>query len=86
MGNHEFDHGVEGIVPFLEHIHAKVIVANIDDEDEPTIQGKYEKTLVIDRYGRKIGIIGIIISNVDVRILSSLLKMYMSKFVVSNLM
>lgn len=45
-----------------------MIVANIDDSDEPTFQGKYQKYVVIDRYDRKIGVIGIILSTVNVRI------------------
>lgn len=57
-----------GAVPFMEALESPVIVANIDDTDEPTFQGKYQKYVVIDRYDRKIGIIGIILSTVNVRI------------------
>uniref|UniRef100_A0A182SZ83 Calcineurin-like phosphoesterase domain-containing protein n=1 Tax=Anopheles maculatus TaxID=74869 RepID=A0A182SZ83_9DIPT len=60
LGNHEFDHGVEGLVPFLEAIHSPMVVANIDDRDEPTLQGMYQKSVVLDRGGRKIGVIGVI--------------------------
>lgn len=52
----------------MEALKSPVIVANIDDVDEPEFQGKYNRSIVIDRYGRKIGVIGIIISTVDVRI------------------
>lgn len=55
----------------MENINSPLIVANIDDNDEPTFQGKYKKSVVIERNGRKIGIIGIILSTVDVRMLSS---------------
>ncbi|XP_037916090.1 apyrase-like [Hermetia illucens] len=61
LGNHEFDHGVEGVVPFLETIKSPMIVANIDDSEEPTMQGKYNKSVIIDKYGRKIGVIGVIL-------------------------
>lgn len=44
-----------------------MIVANIDDTDEPSMQGKYNKSLIIDKYGRKIGIIGVIFSKTDVK-------------------
>ncbi|KAJ6635718.1 Apyrase [Pseudolycoriella hygida] len=65
IGNHEFDHGVEGLVPFLEDIKSEVVVANIDDSDEPTMQGKYKKSVIIDKYERKIGVIGVILSTTD---------------------
>lgn len=57
-----------GVVPFMEALESPVVVANIDDSDEPTFQGKYQKSVIIDRYERKIGIIGIILGTVDVRI------------------
>lgn len=68
LGNHEFDHGVEGVVPFMEAMESPIVVANIDDADEPTFQGKYQSSIVIDRYERKIGVIGIILGTVDVSI------------------
>lgn len=67
LGNHEFDHGIDGVAPFMEALESPVICANIDDADEPEFQEKYQKSIVIDRYGRKIGVIGIILGTVDVR-------------------
>lgn len=43
-----------------------MIVANIDDSQEPTFQNKYKKSIVIDRFGRKVGIIGVIIHTTNV--------------------
>uniref|UniRef100_U5EW72 Apyrase n=1 Tax=Corethrella appendiculata TaxID=1370023 RepID=U5EW72_9DIPT len=60
LGNHEFDHGIEGVVPFLETIKSPIVVANIDDRFEPTFQNKYLKSTVIEKGGRKIGIVGVI--------------------------
>ncbi|XP_062562831.1 apyrase-like [Armigeres subalbatus] len=60
LGNHEFDHGIAGVVPFLESLKSPIVVANIDDSEEPTMQGKYQKSVVIERGGKKIGIIGVI--------------------------
>ncbi|KAK9711182.1 5prime-nucleotidase, C-terminal domain [Popillia japonica] len=51
LGNHEFDHGIE--------------VANIDDSLEPTMQGLYEKSTIIERDGRKIGIVGVMLSTTN---------------------
>lgn len=38
IGNHEFDNKVEGVVPFLKYAKAPVVVTNIDDSEEPTLQ------------------------------------------------
>lgn len=66
LGNHEFDHWIPGVVPFLETIESPMLVCNIDDTDEPTMQGKYQKSMIIDRYDRKIGVIGVILSTTNV--------------------
>ncbi|XP_060664932.1 apyrase [Drosophila nasuta] len=61
LGNHEFDHGVEGVVPFLQTINTRMLVANMDCAHEPTMEGLYEKSQIIERGGRKIGLIGVIL-------------------------
>ncbi|XP_039958539.1 apyrase [Bactrocera tryoni] len=61
LGNHEFDHGIEGVVPFLESINSPMLVANMDARDEPDMQGKYQKSIIIERSNRKIGVIGVIL-------------------------
>lgn len=66
MGNHEFDNGIEGVVPYLKELDAPMLTANIDDSLEPTIQGLYKPSIVIERGGRQIGIIGIIIATTNV--------------------
>uniref|UniRef100_A0A336KUY8 apyrase n=1 Tax=Culicoides sonorensis TaxID=179676 RepID=A0A336KUY8_CULSO len=66
IGNHEFDDGIAGVVPFLEDIQSPMIVANIDSSDEPTFQGHYNHSLVIDKNGTKIGIIGVVLQSYDV--------------------
>nr|KAF7438278.1 hypothetical protein H0235_000669 [Vespula pensylvanica] len=38
IGNHEFDNKIAGLVPFLKAVKAPVVVTNIDDREEPTIQ------------------------------------------------
>lgn len=82
MGNHEFDRGIAGVVPFMEHLKSPVIVANIDDRDEPTFQGKYRKSIIIDKYKHKIGVIGAIFSSVDVSSYSKMVNL-LFKFNVS---
>ncbi|XP_070496371.1 apyrase-like [Chironomus tepperi] len=64
IGNHEFAHKIEGLVPFLKQLKSPVVAANIDDSEEPEIQNLYHKSVVIDRAGHKIGIIGAIYKTV----------------------
>ncbi|XP_044739289.1 apyrase isoform X2 [Chrysoperla carnea] len=65
IGNHEFDDGIDGLVPFIKSIKAPVVLANVDDSREPAIQGLYEKSTIITRENKKIGIIGVIIQEVN---------------------
>ncbi|KAJ8967992.1 hypothetical protein NQ314_002526 [Rhamnusium bicolor] len=62
LGNHEFDDKIAGVVPFIKALKHPVVVSNIDDSLEPSIQGLYTKSTVVERNGKKIGIIGVIIS------------------------
>ncbi|XP_028166539.1 apyrase-like isoform X1 [Ostrinia furnacalis] len=60
IGNHEFDDGPEGLAPYLSGLNAPVVAANMDSSEEPALQGLYKPHVVIERKGRKIGIIGLI--------------------------
>lgn len=61
LGNHEFAHRVEGLVPLLRMLKSPVVVSNIDDRLEPSMQGLFKKSHIVERSGRKIGIIGVIL-------------------------
>uniref|UniRef100_A0A336MEE1 apyrase n=1 Tax=Culicoides sonorensis TaxID=179676 RepID=A0A336MEE1_CULSO len=65
IGNHEFDHGIAEVVPFMKTIQSPMVVANIDSSDEPSFQGHYNHSLVIDKNGTKIGIIGVVLKSFD---------------------
>jgi 5'-nucleotidase len=65
LGNHEFDDGIKGAVPFIKSLKAPVIVSNINDTLEPDIQNVYQKSVVIERNGKKIGIIGVIVKTAN---------------------
>lgn len=65
IGNHEFDDGIAGLVPFLERIKSPVVVSNINDTNEPTLKGLYENSTIIIKDGRKIGVIGVILSSTN---------------------
>lgn len=66
LGNHEFDNGIEGVVPYLQHLEAPMVTANIIDDDEPTIQGLYQPSIIVEKNGRRIGIIGVIIASTNI--------------------
>ncbi|XP_055686001.1 apyrase [Lutzomyia longipalpis] len=61
LGNHEFDHQVSGVVPFLDTINSPIVIANVDATEEPTFDGKFTKSYVIEKYSRKIGVIGVML-------------------------
>lgn len=74
LGNHEFDDGVPGVVPFLKNLKAPMTVANIDSSLEPSMQGLYRNSTVIERNGTKIGVIGVILSTTDTIAVTGRLK------------
>ncbi|CAH0696760.1 unnamed protein product [Spodoptera exigua] len=61
LGNHEFDHGVEGLVPYLEHLNAPMLGANVNTELEPTMTPYIKNHVIVERKNRKIGIIGVLL-------------------------
>ncbi|XP_078036030.1 apyrase [Augochlora pura] len=74
LGNHEFDDGVAGVVPFLKNLQAPVVVANIDASLEPSMQGLYKNSTVIEKNGTKIGVIGVILSTTSTIAVTGRLK------------
>ncbi|XP_045503273.1 apyrase-like isoform X1 [Colias croceus] len=61
LGNHEFDHGIEGLLPYLYHLDAVMLGANVNTTFEPEL-GQYIKNhVIVERNNRKIGIIGILL-------------------------
>lgn len=67
LGNHEFDDSIEGIAPFLDVIKSPIVLANIDTTNEPTLQGKFQNSTVLQRGNRRIGIIGVLTSDTQVK-------------------
>ncbi|XP_045770767.1 apyrase-like [Maniola jurtina] len=59
IGNHEFDDGVAGLAPYLAALQAPIVVANIDTSLEPSLNGLYKPHIILERKGRRIGIIGL---------------------------
>lgn len=60
LGNHEFDEGTDGLVPFLNKADFPVLAANLDLSKEPKMASakSLKKSTVLDVLGTKIGVIG----------------------------
>jgi len=58
---------VAGVVPYVEGLGSPIVAANMDASQEPTLDGKFTPSVVIDREGTKIGIIGSVSKNTPVR-------------------
>ncbi|KAJ8711057.1 hypothetical protein PYW07_008299 [Mythimna separata] len=60
LGNHEFDDGIPGLVPYIKALKAPVVAANLISSKDSPMNGIYRPHLILERNGRKIGIIGLI--------------------------
>uniref|UniRef100_A0A182P8Z7 Apyrase n=1 Tax=Anopheles epiroticus TaxID=199890 RepID=A0A182P8Z7_9DIPT len=60
LGNHEFDLGVEGLVPFLNEVDFPVLVTNLDLSKTPEMQTtkSLQRSIVFTKAGVRIGVIG----------------------------
>ncbi|MEL7099534.1 MAG: bifunctional metallophosphatase/5'-nucleotidase [Pseudomonadota bacterium] len=58
VGNHEFNRGPEGLAEFIDAVNFPVLSANIDVSRSNALAGKVQKSVVIERGGERIGIIG----------------------------
>lgn len=66
IGNHEFSHRVEGLVPFLRALRSPVVACNVDASGEPQLTGLFQPSIVIRRGPQKIGIVGVTLENMSV--------------------
>lgn len=58
LGNHEFDDGVKGLVPFLKNQTVPFVVSNIDIQHTPELRGLYSPSVVLRVGDKRIGLIG----------------------------
>lgn len=58
FGNHEFDDGVEGLVPFLQERTCPMVAANLDISAHPELRGLFSPSLVLLVGGRRVGVVG----------------------------
>ncbi|XP_049879114.1 apyrase-like [Pectinophora gossypiella] len=61
LGNHEFDHGPEGLVPYLERLEAPMLGANVNTTNQPDMTPYIKNHIIVERQGRRIGIIGVLL-------------------------
>lgn len=57
-----------GLAPYLAALKAPVVAANIDVSNEPKLKGLFKAHVIVERDGRKIGIIGLITPDTAVSI------------------
>ncbi len=65
VGNHEFNKGPEGLAAFVKNASFPVLMSNADISGEPALDGLIEKSIVVEKAGEKIGIIGVTPQNND---------------------
>ena len=59
LGNHEFDDGIEGLVPFINEAQFPIVTANLDLSGEPSLKSsKLLNSTIIQVHGTQIGVIG----------------------------
>ncbi len=66
IGNHEFDDGAKPLAAFIAGARFPVISANVDVHRNPDLAGKIPGAMVIERGGRKIGIVGMTTEDTNV--------------------
>lgn len=65
VGNHEFDDGPEVLRGFMDALNFPVVMSNADVSNEVLLAGKLQKSVVIERGGEKIGLIGLTPQDTD---------------------
>ncbi|MBV2360086.1 5'-nucleotidase/apyrase family protein [Thalassococcus sp. CAU 1522] len=65
VGNHEFDDGPEVLRGFVDAVEFPILMSNADISGEPLLAGAIQKSVVIERGGEKIGMIGLTPEDTD---------------------
>lgn len=70
LGNHEFDDGVNGLIPFIQNASYPIVTANLDLSEQPDLAAtKLKNSTILMVNGKKIGVIGYLTP--ETKILSS---------------
>lgn len=65
VGNHEFDDGPEVLAGFIDAVQFPVLMSNADISGEALLTGKIKKSVVIEKGGEKLGLIGLTPQDTD---------------------
>ncbi len=65
VGNHEFDDGPEVLAGFIDAVEFPVLMSNADLSGEAILKDKIRKSVVIERGGEKLGLIGLTPQDTD---------------------
>jgi 5'-nucleotidase len=65
VGNHEFDDGPEVLKDFTGAVNFPILMSNADISGEPILTGAIQKSVVIEKGGKKIGLIGLTPQDTD---------------------
>jgi 5'-nucleotidase len=65
VGNHEFDDGPEVLRGFVDTVNFPVLMSNADISGEPLLNDVIQKSVIIERGGERIGMIGLTPENTD---------------------
>ncbi len=65
VGNHEFDDGPEVLRGFADSVEFPVLMSNADYSGEPLIADTIQKSVVIERGGERLGLIGLTPQDTD---------------------
>ena len=61
LGNHEFDNGMDGILPFMKNTSCPIVVANLNAVNMKTeFMNLYSPSTILNVGGKKVGVIGYI--------------------------
>lgn len=60
LGNHEFDNGVEGLLPFLQNVNCSVVSANIQPDQSlaAKLSGFIQPYTVLNVGSEKVAVVG----------------------------
>lgn len=59
VGNHEFDDGPPVLREFVDALEVPLLMANADSSAEPLLSGTVQKSVVVEKAGERIGLIGL---------------------------
>ena len=68
LGNHEFDDGVDGLVPFINNATFPILASNLDLSKEKRLDiPNLKKSVVFDLGGVKVAVVGYVTPETKVR-------------------